>query len=207
MRSGGLIRSAVKKLKNNIIIKALTPALLNDYLNFFDNDAFADNPHWSACYCRCHHFDHKECDFDSTSAEENRAAVIDLINNGHLKGYLAYNKRKPIGWLNANTRKNFSAVPYDKLNGSEKVGSIMCFVIAKDYRRQGIAQKLLESACEDFKRQGLEIVEGYPVIDVVGDDKNYHGPLSLYFSAGFEEFDRSDRGEVTVVIVRKNLFS
>lgn len=190
---------------SDITIKPLTPTLLNDYLNFFDNDAFADNPDWSACYCRCHHFNHKECDFDSTGAEENRAAAIELIKNGKIKGYLAYDNDKPVGWLNANNRNNFTAVPYDKLNGSEKIGSIMCFVIAKDYRRQGIARKLLNTACNGFKKQGLEFVETYPVADVIGDDKNYHGPQSLYLSAGFEEYDRHDRGDVTVVIVRKKL--
>ena len=190
---------------NSITIKALTPALLDDYLHFFDNDAFADNPHWAACYCRCHHFNHAECDFDSTTAEENRKEIINLINNNVIQGYLAYDNNKPIGWLNANYRNNFTAVPYSKTNRSEKIGSVMCFVIAKDYRRQGVAQMLLETAIENFAQQGLDYVEAYPVSNVEGDDENYHGPLSLYFSNGFKEYDRNIRSDVEVIIVRKKL--
>ncbi len=190
---------------NNITIKALTPALLDDYLQFFDNDAFADNPHWASCYCRCYHFDHENCKWDQTTAEENRASVIELIKNGKMKGYLAYDNDQPIGWLNANHRNNYSVHSYDNIDETEKVGSIICFVIAKEYRRQGIARKLLDSAIMGFKQQGLDFVEGYPVIDVVGDDKNYHGPLSLYQSAGFKEYDRDKRGSFKIVIVRKKL--
>lgn len=190
---------------SGIVIKKLTPSLLDDYLNFFDNNAFADNPHWSACYCRCHHFDHKKCDFDSTTAEENRKEIIHLINNDLIRGYLAYENNKPIGWLNANDRKNFTAVPYSKIDSAEKIGAVMCFVIAKDYRRQGVARMLLDAAIENFVLKGLDFAEGYPVIDVEGDDKNYHGPLSLYESAGFKEVDSEKRGDVVVCIMRKKL--
>jgi ribosomal protein S18 acetylase RimI-like enzyme len=190
---------------DGIIIKRLTPALIDDYLNFFDNTAFTDNPHWSSCYCRCYHFDHDNCDWNQTTAEENRAAVIELIKNGKMNGYLAYDNDRPIGWLNSNHRNNYSVISYDDVDESENAGSIICFIIAKEYRRKGIARLLLDTAIEEFKQQGLDFVEGYPVIDVVGDDKNYHGPLSLYYSAGFEEYDRDDRGDVTVLIVRKKL--
>ncbi len=189
----------------NITVKPLSPALLEDYLIFFDNDAFADNPHWAACYCRCHHFDHKKCDFDSTKAEENRTAVIDLIKNGTLRGYLAYDGDKPIGWVNANHRNNFTAIPYEKIDNTENIGSLMCFIISKDYRRKGIAKMLLNAACDGFKRQGLNFAEGYPVLDVEGDDKNYHGPLSFYLSTGFIEHYKEKRDDVNIIIVRKKL--
>jgi len=181
----------------NITIKPLSPDLLDDYLNFFDNDAFADNPHWSACYCRCHHFNHKECDFDKVSAQENRIATIDLIKNGTLKGYLAFDNDKSIAWLNANHRDNYSAIPYDKVDKNENIGSVICFIIAKDYRRKGIARMLLNTACDGFKQQGFDFAEGYPVINVEGDDKNYHGPLELYLSEGF--YKHATEGDTIVM--------
>lgn len=190
---------------DGIVIKKLSPKLLDDYLHFFDNDAFADNPHWAACYCRCHHFNHEECDFESIGAEENRTETKELIKNGKIEGYLAYDNEKPIGWLNANHRNNYFAIPYDKIDSSENIGSLICFIIAKEYRRRGIAGMLLDEAIQGFKEQGLKYAEGYPVVDVEGDDKNYHGPLSLFISAGFEKYDIEKRDDIEIIIVRKKL--
>jgi len=33
-----------------LVVKELTPSLRDDFLHFFDNVAFADNPEWSDCY-------------------------------------------------------------------------------------------------------------------------------------------------------------
>jgi len=189
----------------NFTIKPLTPELLDDYLHFFDSIAFVDNPKWASCYCRCYHFDHGNCDWDKTTATENRAAVVELIKNEQLKGYLAYANDQPIGWLNANHRNNYAIVSYDKVDKTENIGSLICFLIAKDYRRQGIAHKLLAVACEGFKQNGFNFAEGYPVIGVEGDDKNYHGPLALFLSAGFEIYDKEKRDKIEIVIVRKKL--
>jgi hypothetical protein len=32
-------------------VRELRPELLDDYLRFFDQDAFTDFPEWSGCYC------------------------------------------------------------------------------------------------------------------------------------------------------------
>lgn len=34
-------------------LRPLGPSLLEDWLAFFDGDAFADHPEWGSCYCRC----------------------------------------------------------------------------------------------------------------------------------------------------------
>jgi len=38
------------------MIRPLTPDLLDDYLFFFDNIVFKENPDWSVCYCFSYHF-------------------------------------------------------------------------------------------------------------------------------------------------------
>lgn len=35
----------------SVAVRPLTPALLADYLAFFDAKAFPDNPRWAFCYC------------------------------------------------------------------------------------------------------------------------------------------------------------
>jgi ribosomal protein S18 acetylase RimI-like enzyme len=186
-------------------IRELTPELLDDYLAFFDKDAFADNPAWGFCYCRCHHFPHKERDWGRTTAQENREAVINLILSGTLRGHLAYSGEKPVGWCNAGPREGMTTVPdYDEPD-ADRIGSIVCFVIAKEHRRRGIARRLLEAACEGFKAQGFVIAEAYVLKGAGGDAMNYPGPLSMYLSAGFEQYRECCCDGDDTIVVRKRL--
>lgn len=40
-----------------ISVCKLTHELLDDWLSYFDKDAFSDNDEWCGCYCRCYHWD------------------------------------------------------------------------------------------------------------------------------------------------------
>jgi GNAT superfamily N-acetyltransferase len=186
-------------------IRELTPELLDNYLSFFDHDAFADNPDWGFCYCRLHYFPHDQRDWRETTAEENREAVIGLILDGTLRGYLAYLGGKPVGWCNAGPRVRMTTTPdYDEPE-AEAIGSIMCFVIAKEHRRKGIARRLLEAACEGFRARGLTIAEAYVLKAVQGDAMNYPGPLTMYLSAGFECYRECCCDGDETIVVRKKL--
>lgn len=174
---------------SEIIIRRLTPALLDDWLDYFDHDAFVDNPEWSGCYCRHFHFDHEKDDWSSTTPEENRGASIELIRRGRLRGYLAYAGGRPIGWCQAAPRLEIPKIANDLelgVDDADEVGSVVCFVVAATYRRRGVAARLLEAACEGFRAEGLRIAEAYPIKGATGDAHNYHGPLAMYLEAGFE---------------------
>ncbi|MFC2112928.1 GNAT family N-acetyltransferase [Bacteroidota bacterium] len=171
-----------------IEIKSLTPDLLNDYLFFFDNMVFSENPDWSKCYCYSFHFTGTSGQWNKDS---NRAAVISMINDSTLKGYLAYSDDKPIGWCNANDRKNFQALDrYYDVDDKEPdlVCSIVCFLISPDHRRQGIAQKFLSQVNEDYSSQGYDYLEAYPGKGDLSCEKHYKGPLSLYKKLGFKTY-------------------
>jgi ribosomal protein S18 acetylase RimI-like enzyme len=182
-------------------IRELTPDLLGDYLSFFEQTAFVDHPEWEFCFCRLHHFPHDQREWKKTTARENREAVISLIRDGTMRGYLAYSGAKPVGWCNAGPRVHMTTVPeYDEPE-ADQIGSIMCFVVAKEHRRQGVASQLLGAACNGFTAHGLTIAEGYPLKEALGEAENHCGPLSLYLSAGFERYWEDD----DVVVVRKRL--
>ena len=36
-----------------IDVVPLSPARLDDFMAFFEGEAFSDNPKWSSCYCQC----------------------------------------------------------------------------------------------------------------------------------------------------------
>src|SRR5690606_875715 len=66
-----------------------------------------------------------------------------------------------------------------------KIGAIVCFIIARPYRRRGIAGELLRRVCQDFADDGFTYVEAYPRKQADTDAQNYHGPMRMYLDNGF----------------------
>ena len=167
-------------------IKPLTKDLKEDYLFFFDTIAFEDNPDRSQCYCYDYHF---TGDVETCTREDSRSAVIDLIDEKGLTGYLVFDKDKPVGWCNSNNRNNYQRLlkDYDYIdNPKDKVCSIVCFLIHPDYRRKGIAQKILEKIIEDYSSLDYDYFEAYPKKAESSCEGNFKGPLELYLKFGFE---------------------
>ena len=170
----------------NFDIKPLTKDLKDDYLYFFDNMIFKENPDWSICYCYDYHF---LGDIATCTRESNRSAISNMINENRQKGYLVYDNDKPIGWCNANDRLNYQRLlrDYDPIdNPVDKVCSVVCFLIHPDYRRKGIAQKILEQIIKDYSNTDYDYLEAYPKKGEVSSAGNFKGPLELYKRYDFE---------------------
>ncbi len=170
----------------NIEIRPLTKDLKEDYLLFFDKMTFKENPDRLKCYCYDYHF---TGDVETCTREESRSAVIDLINENKLRGYLVFDNDKPIGWCNANNRLNYQRLlkDYDYIdNPDDKACSIVCFLIHPDYRRQGIAQKILERIIEDYSGKDFDYLEAYPKKSGLSCEGNFKGPLELYKKYDFK---------------------
>lgn len=185
-------------------IRDLGPDRLDDYLYFFDHEAFRDYPAWRTCYCMETHRTVSDAEWATRTAEENRRDMVALIEQGRVTALLAYADGHPVGWCNYGSTtaldgvmRRFQLEPADH----ERVGSISCFVIAAPYRGHGIASRLLETAVERLRAQGLQSVEAYPVRDEQSPQGNYRGVLSMYLRAGFEPYRDLGRN----VIVRKAL--
>lgn len=169
-------------------IKAPTPGLLDDFLDLFDHRAFVDNPKWAVCYCAFFHHVGDETDWLKRSGPQNRDLAIELIREGAMKGFLAYDGERPVGWCNANVKSAYSL----EKNRKEVLGSddartiaIVCFVIDHEYRRRGISGLLLKGVLDHYRGTGIRLIEAYPSREAAGDAANYHGPLSLYLNNGF----------------------
>ena len=189
---------------DELVIRALSPVLLEDYLSFFDHDAFTDNPEWASCYCHFYYAPHQLKEWGARTGEENRGAVSALIGARRMYGYLAYVEGRPVAWCHAAPHTgipNLQDSEELRVDDADRVGAIVCFVVARPYRRAGIAGRLLEAACRGFRRQGLAIAEAYPRTGTDADAANYHGPAQMYFAAGFTPFREFD----DFLIVRKLL--
>ena len=187
---------------SEIVVRRLDAGLLEDWLRFFDRDAFADNRDWSGCYCLFYHADTARKPWEARTAQENRAASCELIAAGRIQGYLAYVDGRPVGWCHAAPRAGILNIANDEalaVNDAQSVGSIVCFVVAHAFRKQGVGRRLLDAACAGFCETGLRTAEAYPRRAATGDAANYHGPLALYLQAGFTPF----RELSNVVMVRR----
>lgn len=194
----------------DIKIKKLTPEITEEYIEFFDNRAFSDNPEWSACYCTFFHFN----DEYKKSAmqpgvdihDHNRNLARELIRRGILKGYLAYVDGVVMGWCNANDKSAYETLNKENRpelweDDDKPLKCVTCFTIAPSMRRKGLSTALLKRVCEDAANDGYEIVEAYPRKSFPEINKNYHGPYPLYEKAGFEVYKELEKE----TIVRKYL--
>jgi GNAT superfamily N-acetyltransferase len=180
-----------------VSIVEFTPPLAGPLLRFFDRDAFVDNPRWSACYCHFNHADHELRPWSERTAAENRAATGERLGRGRMHGYLALAGSTVVGWCNADLADAYTTLdlpPRDRAG----IGAIVCFLVAKPYRGNGIARRLLDAACRGFESRGMAVVEGYARTDTKDPADNHHGPLSMYLNAGFH-VDRED-GRIAVLV-------
>lgn len=171
-----------------IIIKPIILDLLDDFLYFFDDIGFADNPDWAGCYCYYHHCVSSDEEWIKRTGEKNRNASKELILSGKMNGYHAIINDKPIGWCHVDKKENFQKLPIEKElknTQKDKIASIVCFLIASLHRKQGIARQLLRQAFSNFKNRGYDCIEAYPRKGVLSDAYNYLGPFSLYVSEEF----------------------
>lgn len=181
-----------------IEVRAMAPELLQDFLAFFDHEAFADNPRWAFCYCQFMYVDHSKVDWKSRTADENRAAACKRIGSRRMQGLLAYRNGAPVGWCNAAPRNMLDAFSDEPDPDAARLGQITCFVVAKAHRRAGVATALLHAACAQLKAQGLAIAEASPMKEASSDAQAHEGPLSMYLAAGFEVHRTDEDGTVYV---------
>jgi len=188
-------------------IKKLTLESLNDYLAFFDHEAFSDNGEWDGCYCTYYHFGRAEAEqfeSDSNRKPKLRQKAIELIQLGRLQGYLAYADGKAVGWVNVGPKKSFAAVmdaPELLSKEDAHIKSVVCFIISPAMRHQGIATALLKQAIVDAKAEGFSFVEAYPNINTGNCYVNYHGYRTMFEKLGFSVHQTLTK----ILIMRKSL--
>ena len=206
-------------------IKRLSPEIADEFFDFFDNRAFSDGSPFYPCYCNAYNMSkdrineefHKRSQEYGGGAEGWKRAIREsaekMINSGELKGYLAFDGGKAVGWCNSNDRLNYYRVgefdlsdfPDDKACDycAEKgeIRSVVCFEISPEYRGKGMASALLGRVCEDAAADGYSYVEGYPAKDGGYMGMAFTGPLKMYEKLGFDVYMQTE----SLIIVRKKL--
>ncbi|MCJ1714988.1 GNAT family N-acetyltransferase [Curtobacterium sp. VKM Ac-2922] len=114
-------------------------------------------------------------------------------------GVVAYRDGEPVGWVAVESRPAFvrlrkTRVAWagrDEDRTDEGVWAIPCFVVRKEYRRQGISHALVVGAVEHARQHGARAVEGYPMQFAAGKEdvwgELFVGPRSAFVAAGFRQ--------------------
>ena len=182
----------------DIEIKKLSPALVDDYVKFFDETPHDDNVDEHKCYCVCWCSADHRIETDFSTADKRRNLAIQYVQDGKIQGYLAYCGERVVGWCNANTKSDclfcaswlrfMQAFNTDEADKNSRIKSIFCFVIAPEMRRKGIAKLLLERVCQDAAKESFDVVEAYPNKNFVNTARDFMGPKKLYEDSGFRVY-------------------
>ena len=183
---------------SDVTIRTITPDQHDAVMHYFDLVAYADNPNWARCFCCERLVD----DYESRTKEQNRAFRSELIHSAKANGLVAYRLGRVVGWCHAAPKNELLNVPG---TADPVAGAIVCFVVAPDQRRQGIATQLLEYALEHLRSRGMKTAEAYPWLGEVDPAKwvwtQYVSPLSMYLKAGFKIAEK----RADIYVVRKTL--
>lgn len=139
----------------------------------------------------------KRSDWEKLKGDGNKKALKKLVNAGDLAiGLIAYVDGKPAGWISFGRREEFPLIESSRLFkriDDLPVWSIVCFFVARPYRRMGLTTALLNAAVQLARKKGARVIEGYPVEPKKGEMPDvfaYHGLASVFRKAGFQEVIR-----------------
>jgi GNAT superfamily N-acetyltransferase len=183
---------------SDIAVRTISPDQHEAVMHYFDMVAYADNPNWSKCFC----MERLVEDYETRTKQQNRAQRSELILSAKANGLVAYRLGRVVGWCHAAPKNELVNIEGAR---DPTVGAIVCFVVAPDQRRQGVATTLLEAALDHLKTRGMKAVEAYPVLGEIDPTRwsqiNYMGPLAMYVKAGFEIVETNeDRAVVRRVL-------
>ena len=166
-------------------IYPLTPARWRDF-----EILFGKNGACAGCWCRWWRLPRAQ--WAKQKGAGNKLATRKIVNGGGAPGLLAFADGRPVGWRAVAPREVYPRLasartlkPID----DQPVWSITCFFVARPFRRRGVTVELLEAAVDFARRNGANIVEGYPV-EPKKDQPDvfvYTGLASAFQKAGFEE--------------------
>lgn len=144
--------------------------------------------------------------WDDLKGAPAKARFRRLVASGKAHGAVAYHNGAPVGWISYERRRDLPRLdraPSLACDDAERVWSIPCFFIAREYRRRGVATVLLRHALRALRARGAQIAEGYPVRPGRSGAEipplfAFTGTLSLFAHAGFTSVGARKSGKQRV---------
>jgi len=146
--------------------------------------------------CWCQWWRLSRADFDRLKGDGNKKRMRSLVHAGEVPGLLGYREGAPVAWCSLAPRESFPVLDRSRVLkrvDDKPVWSLVCFFVAKPFRRQGLMPRLIAEAAAYARQQGVEILEAYPVEPKKGNQADlflYTGVASAFRKAGFAEVAR-----------------
>jgi GNAT superfamily N-acetyltransferase len=127
------------------------------------------------------------------SARQMQKAIVDSKIS---PGLVAYSEGYPVGWIAVEPRSAYPKLAHSRILkpvDMSEVWSITCFYVEKKHRRRNISVELLKAAIQHVKKNGGNILEGYPVDakTIAPGPFIFTGTASAFRQAGFKEVARN----------------
>jgi len=174
-------------------IHPLTPKRLPDLAELFGQGG---DPKW----CWCAFYRVRGMTWSNATPKDNRAvlerAVRSDARDGRAPGLVAYRDGEAVGWVSLAPREEFERLEHSKVLArldDKPVWSIVCFVVARTSRGQGVAAALLAAAVDYARDHGATVLEGYPTEtggERVPSANVFKGTLGMFERAGFKVVER-----------------
>ncbi len=148
----------------------------------------------SGCWCTWWRLSRSE--FSRSSAAERKQVLQEIVASVQVPGILAYLDERPVAWCSLGPRESYPALERSRILArvdDQPVWSIVCFFVAREYRRRGLLVPLIQAAVEYAAQQGARIVEAYPVDprgQAVEVARSFTGLAPAFERAGFIEVAR-----------------
>jgi GNAT superfamily N-acetyltransferase len=200
----------MRNVARDLEIQPLTRERLGDLATLFGQGG---DPKW----CWCAYFRVRGLSWQNSTPAKNRAVLEDAVVAGHTTGrapgLVAYGDGEAVGWLGFAPREEYERLEHSvvlRRVDDKPVWSIVCFVVGRRARGQGVARALLDAAIAYARDHGATLLEAYPV-DAGGRRlpaaNAYQGTLSMFEDAGFRVVERRrfNRSSPERPIVRRAL--
>jgi GNAT superfamily N-acetyltransferase len=193
-----------------IEIHPLTPTRVPDLATLFDQGG-------DPKFCWCTWYRLRNVDFGTATAASNRRVLEDAVTTTAAEhrapGLVAYRDGEAVGWVSLGPREDYDRLTHSRILApidDKPVWSIVCFVVGRRHRGQGIASALLEAAVDYARAHGATLLEAYPVDTGSGRvpaATAYKGTVGMFERAGFSvaERRRANKSSPERPIVRRRI--
>jgi GNAT superfamily N-acetyltransferase len=148
-------------------------------------------------FCWCMYWRLRSRDFGATHAGDNRdglraLTVLSATTGGPAPGLIAYRGGRPVGWVSLGPRESFARLEHSRTiprHDDMPIWSIVCFVVSRRVRGNGIARQLLEAAIVHARKNDASALEAYPIATEgarLPSASLWTGTLGTFEQAGFK---------------------
>jgi len=167
------------------VFKPLTEKLWPQF-----EELFGEKGGCAGCWCMFFRLAKKE--FEENKYAGNKRRMHQLVKKQEPVGLLALLHEQPVAWISLAPREQFVKLDSSRVHkriDNEKVWSITCFFIKREFRNRGLSLKLIQAAQDFAKKNRIRMLEAYPVkpyAEKMPDVFAWTGFYSSFLKAGFQ---------------------